>query len=220
MRGDLLGVLECPAVLEVGGDAGGAERVVADRGFDSGSCGPSADHPPGVSLGHRRTGKRPSSFDGDGTEKGAFLIFPEVGGGEVSVEILLEGVVGGDVVALPTFFVESQPRALPLRVVVLDLHAERGADAGERVEEGSDQGAITELGDSVDVDRVEEFLSLAAGEDGGSCRDGRRASVRGRRLQDSRGTTCPSTSQSRSMRTAARCCFTVGFERALPSWST
>jgi len=44
----LLGVLQRSAVLEIGGDAGGAEGVTADRGLDAaGLCAP-PDHSPRV----------------------------------------------------------------------------------------------------------------------------------------------------------------------------
>jgi len=37
-RGHLLGDFEMAAVLEVGGDAGGAEGVTTDLGLDAGLC--------------------------------------------------------------------------------------------------------------------------------------------------------------------------------------
>ena len=53
VRRDLLRVLQRAAVLEVGGDAGGAEGVAADRGLDAGGLCPPADHSPRVRLSER-----------------------------------------------------------------------------------------------------------------------------------------------------------------------
>jgi hypothetical protein len=52
MRRHLLRVLECAAVREIGGDAGGAECVTTDFFRDAGGRGAPADHPPGVRLAH------------------------------------------------------------------------------------------------------------------------------------------------------------------------
>jgi hypothetical protein len=41
------------SIFEVGGDAGRAERVVADSGLDARVRSPALDHPVGVLLPHR-----------------------------------------------------------------------------------------------------------------------------------------------------------------------
>src|SRR3954468_10280642 len=52
-----LRVLERAAVGEIGGDAGGAERVTPDRLGDTGCDCAAADHAPGIGLTHRLLGQ-------------------------------------------------------------------------------------------------------------------------------------------------------------------
>ena len=42
--GDGLGVLQRPAIFEIGGDAGGAKRMAAGRVGQAGGLGPALDH--------------------------------------------------------------------------------------------------------------------------------------------------------------------------------
>ena len=53
VRGHSLGVLECTAGLEVGGDAGGAESVAADLRLEARVGRAPADHPPDIDTVHR-----------------------------------------------------------------------------------------------------------------------------------------------------------------------
>ena len=55
--GDVLRRFELAIVLQVGGDAGRAERVVADLGLDAGGPGAPLNHPVGVLLPHRVPGE-------------------------------------------------------------------------------------------------------------------------------------------------------------------
>ena len=58
MIGDVLSGLERAFVFEVGSDAGGAEGVIADPGFDPGRSGAALDHAVGVLLPHGVVGER------------------------------------------------------------------------------------------------------------------------------------------------------------------
>jgi len=51
--GNLLGVLDGAAVLELGSDAGGSKGVVADVFGQAYGLGPAFNHPPGVDAVHR-----------------------------------------------------------------------------------------------------------------------------------------------------------------------
>jgi hypothetical protein len=51
----------------------------------------------------------------------------------VGVEIVLEQMVRRHLVLLAAFFVQPRPPALALRVIVLDVHVQRGRDPGEAV---------------------------------------------------------------------------------------
>jgi len=70
-------------------------------------------------------------------------------------------------VPLAALLVEPHPKAAPLRVVVLDVHRDRGTDAGESVDHEPDERAIAEPDDGRDVDAVDEFARLL-------CREHRR----------------------------------------------
>jgi hypothetical protein len=84
-------------------------------------------------------------------------------------------------------------------------------DAREGVAHQPDDGAIAQTDDRVDADRVQQVSRLAV-----------RTGVLPRwvtcfgpptELAGFVETTCPMTSQSNSILTAARCCFTVGADR-------
>ena len=57
------GVFERAAILEVGGDPGRPEAVVADLGLDPGHCGAPTDHRIGVGLGQGGAGQLPRPVD-------------------------------------------------------------------------------------------------------------------------------------------------------------
>ena len=64
------------------------------------------------------------------------------GRGEIGVEIRLGLVVDRHGVVLPAFFLEPQPPALALLVVVLDAHPDDGRDACKAVDHHGQQRAI------------------------------------------------------------------------------
>jgi hypothetical protein len=61
LRRHLLRVLQGAAIVELGSDAGCAERVVADRRQDAGDHGAPADHAPGIGLADRQNRCRVST---------------------------------------------------------------------------------------------------------------------------------------------------------------
>ena len=63
---------------------------------------------------------------------------------EIGDEIFLEVVVAGHCVPLAALLAQPHPQAAVLRVDVLDLHAERRADAGEGIDHQPDQGAVAQ----------------------------------------------------------------------------
>lgn len=95
VRRDLLRVFERSAILEVGGDAGGAERVATDFGFDPGGSSSSADHSPGIRLVQGIGRESPTRCDRDRAEEGSLLLIPKLRRFAVGVEVLLKGVVAG-----------------------------------------------------------------------------------------------------------------------------
>lgn len=98
MRCDLLGVLECAAVLQVGGDAGPAERVAANRHQNTcGTCS-AADHLPCLGLRQASDRQWPAHRAPQRSEDRTLALLADVGDVEVDVEIPLKRVVNGNLV--------------------------------------------------------------------------------------------------------------------------
>ena len=103
MIGDLLRDFERAAVLEVRGDAGGAERVVADLRFDAGSgCSPLNDAvgvllPEWFAAQHAR-------FSGRRLKERLIRIASEARGGDVGVEQVFQFVVARHFMLFSAFF--------------------------------------------------------------------------------------------------------------------
>ena len=122
-------------------------------------------------------------------------------------------------VVLAAFLVEAEPPALALGEVVLDPHRKRGADPREAVDQHADQRAIAQANQAVGGDALEQLARFFWARIGVLPRlttcSGPRTTEAGLLR-----TTWPTTSQSNSMRTAARCCLTEGAAWVLPRCST
>ena len=86
------------------------------------------DHPKYVDAAHP-TGAHPARAR-HRAPQGRVFLGRDPGRGEIGVKIGLRLVVDRDGVVLPAFFLEPDPPALTLLVVVLDAHADNGRDAG------------------------------------------------------------------------------------------
>ena len=141
MVGDLLGVLDGAAAFEVGGDAGGPEGVVADVFGQADGLGPAFDHPQGVvavaSAGRSACGARSME-----RKRGVFFCAGDACGVEIGIEVILGVVVGGHLVPLAAFLMQAEPCPPAFGVIILDLHAEGGTDAGEAEDHDGDQGPV------------------------------------------------------------------------------
>src|ERR1017187_2193311 len=102
MVGHLLSDLEAAAVFEIRSDAGGAERVAADLGFDAGGQGAPADHAPDVWLQHGPV-RQLASAVAAGPEQRPFLVLGDGRRGDVFLEVAVETVMGGISCSLPPF---------------------------------------------------------------------------------------------------------------------
>ena len=152
--GHLLGDFEFAAVAEVFGDAGGTEAVAADLGFDAGVVGTSADHAVDVGLGHGRLERRPEGPRAVGKSQA----LGSGKGGGVILEVGLELVVAGHLVALATLFSEAEPSPAPLNEDVLGAHLEHRPHAGEGVDH---QGAVAQPWERVRHDGIERSRASA-----------------------------------------------------------
>ena len=163
--GDGLGVFDRAAVEQVGGDAGGAEGVAV--GGDAQFClaHPSLDHAEDIDAVHAVRGD--GAALGHGAPQRGALFVSDPCGPKIGIEVFLGVVVSGDLVEFAALFVEAQPPALALLVVVFHVHADDGADPGEGVDHGGQQRPIPEPRGLGEVDRVEQRAGLAGGKHGG-----------------------------------------------------
>ena len=99
--------------------------MAADLGFDAGGGGTSADHAVDVGLGHGPVGEAAGGAEGGGEEPGLGVRGWRGGkGGGVILEVGLELVVAGHLVALASLSAEADPGSAPLNEDVRGAHLE------------------------------------------------------------------------------------------------
>src|SRR5437899_8625136 len=98
--GHLLRDLELAAIAQVLDDAGGAEGVAPDLRLDAGVLRAAADHTVDVGLAHRPV-RELAGATARGAEEPALGIVAELRAVELGLQVAVEVVVGGHVVALP-----------------------------------------------------------------------------------------------------------------------
>lgn len=156
MRGDMSGRFEGTAVLQINGDAGGSEAVVADAAFQARRFRAALYDSERIYPGHALVGELTGAA-ASGTKQGSLGIIFQSGRFDVGVQVFLGLMVAGDLVKLPALLVEPQPSAFALRVVVLDEHADHGGYSGEAVEHRRDERAVSQADDGVCRDGVDEL---------------------------------------------------------------
>ena len=165
--GHLLGDFEFAAIAEVFGDAGDAEVVAADLGFDAGAGGAAADHAVDVGLGHGPACEASGGAQGGGEEPGLGIWGQGRGKGRgVVLEVGLELVVAGHLVVLAALLAEPDPGPVPLNEHVPSVHLHDSPDAGEGVDHEGDQGAVAEARQRIGHDRIEQVAGFCGREDG------------------------------------------------------
>ncbi len=144
-----------PAVLEIGGDAGRPKAVVAELGIDAGRGGAPADHRIGVARRQHGAGELAGAA-ADGAEQRPLGVVADAGLVEIGGEVGLKVVVAGHGMRLAAFLPQPHPKAAVLREHVLDLHAERSADAREAVDHEGNQRPVAQSRRRRDVDGIEQ----------------------------------------------------------------
>ena len=139
MAGHLLGVLEPSVVLQVNSDAGCPPGVTFNGGEKARRLSPPPNSSPGVvavksSSGHCRA-KRINAL-----EQGLAAL--EACGLNVLVQDLLEQVMHWHFVLFAAFFMESQPPAHAVMIVIVDFEFQYRADTGETVEHRGDERQV------------------------------------------------------------------------------
>jgi hypothetical protein len=111
-RGGVIGhrrrILQRAAAFQVRRDAGCAERVVADRRANPGRLGTAPHHRIGVRLRQRPRAQMPRAAR-DCAKQWPLRFITEAALFEVLVEVRLERMVAGHLMALAAFFMEAHP---------------------------------------------------------------------------------------------------------------
>ena len=104
MIGDLLRDFQLAAVLEIRRNAGRAESMIADPGFDAGRFRPPADDAVGILL-EKGIGGQLAGLAAGRAEEIAVDVIGNASSLDVVLEILIQIMVTGNVVLLAAFFV-------------------------------------------------------------------------------------------------------------------
>lgn len=115
MPGHLLGNFEFAAVLEIRGDAGCAEGVTADPGFDAGFFGAPLNHAVYVRAPHRMLCEQAGLSERRTEERTCFLC-GDTRRFDVLIQIVFEVVMARHLVELAVFLLKAHPPALRLFV--------------------------------------------------------------------------------------------------------
>ena len=108
MVGDGLGVFQQAIVLQVGGDAGRTEGVVAGTGHEAGFQHLALDHPVGVLLVHP---PGHAGFSTGRAEEEAVGLPGDAGGGDILVEVCSSVWWQGTSCSLPPFTINRNGRS-------------------------------------------------------------------------------------------------------------
>jgi hypothetical protein len=138
VRGHGLGVFECAAVGQIGGDFRRSERMAADRRRDPRRNGTPADH--GL-LGEHVAPAPPA-----GAKQHPRPVRPDPGRLDIGVQRLGGGVVAGHGVLLAALLVQAELPTGALRTDIGDAHCQRRADSGEGIGEHRDQRPVAQPG--------------------------------------------------------------------------
>ena len=173
--------------------------------------GSALDHAPGIGPVHRLLGQGAGAAGG-GAEEGGLAAVTDACRLYVGVEVGFQGGMCRHFMPLDAFLTQPDPPAFAVGVVVFDAHGDDSADAGEGEGHHANQRAVAQPDHGRGVDAVQQLACLFGIQHRGLAR-----------LDDMRGprtacaglvaTTWQVTSQSNSMRMAARCCLTVGFSK-------
>lgn len=165
VRGDVGRRFQGAAILQVNGDPGGAKAVVGNAALDAGRFGAALDDTEGVHTAHALSGELVGAA-ASGSEEGSFGVLLQAGRCDVGVEVLLGLVMAGDFMELAAFFVEPQPAAFALGIVVLDQHPDRRGHAREAVEHGGDERAVAQAHQRISRNGIQELPSFFGREHG------------------------------------------------------
>ena len=121
------------AVGQVVGDAGGAEGMAADRGFQPGIGSAAPHHVPDIGARHCARPRVFPSCRCAARNSGPLRSSPMPAAVDIGVQIGFQLVMAGHFIDLAVFLAQAQPPAFFLRIIILDLEADHGADTRAKV---------------------------------------------------------------------------------------
>jgi hypothetical protein len=101
-----------------------------------------------------------------GAEEGALAAVADGGRVKIGVQVCFQRMMRRHLVALTAFFMESDPPALTLGVVVVDAQLHHGPNASEGEGHDANQGPIAQPDHGRGVDTVEQGAGLVGCEHG------------------------------------------------------
>ena len=125
MASHLLGVLQSTVVFQVNGDAGCSPGVTSNGGEKTRCLGPLPNSSPGV-VAVQSTSRHLRSSRINALEQGLPAL--KACDNNVLVEYPLEQVMDGHIMLLAAFFVESQPPARAVMIVIVDFEFGMGRE--------------------------------------------------------------------------------------------
>lgn len=159
VSGHALGVLQGAAGVQVGCYAGCPEGVIANLLSDAGEPCPPAHHVIGPLSVEWPITQRAAAAVRCPEEK-AFRIVPQIGKGDVVIEIGLQAVVDRHLVDLAAFFPQPQPPALAFGEVIFAPTGKGGRDPREGEHHQADQSPVAVSDRVLQLDWVEELAGL------------------------------------------------------------
>ena len=125
-------LFERAADLQVSGDARGAKGVVADARRNAGGFRAPLNHRIGVGLGQRIAGEL-AGRAAVGLEQQRLRLGRQPRAVAIFMQVSFQIVMAGHGVLLAALLLQAHPQPPVLRIHVVDLHADRRADAGEGI---------------------------------------------------------------------------------------
>jgi len=159
VRRHQLSILQGPAVVEIGGNPGGAERVAANIPTHSRLARAPLNHLPHMDARHRIFGELIGTAAGR-AEEGRLLRFKDAGRLQIGIKIAFQVMMARHFMALAAFFMQAHPPAFAGGIVILDPHRYDGAHARETVGHDADERPIAQTNQRRDIDAVEEQRTL------------------------------------------------------------
>jgi hypothetical protein len=127
--------------------------MIANARFDASLARAPLNHPAAIVLRHA---VRPAGETSRGAKQRAVLVVFDACCRDIRIEVTFEFGNARRFVFLAAFFVQAYPSVLSLSEVILDIHLQYRADAGEGVNHDADERAVAQARECTCVDAGEQ----------------------------------------------------------------